>query len=481
MYTFVPKNRNVGNLAACQTAASTPNAMIGFMKTALLSGLCVWCSLSAVAQYARRDSHAVRRKSPTSLAVDEASRRYQTKFDSLIASFHHWRYEEADTLNNPYYASLMGSPTLYGGTLKRVMGVLPETPQEPVLQSSAKVYELTEAADAVLVSAYTLCPWLVRYEEAEQGTLNVESKIREGVKPEFSLTERFGGENPSESKQPLVPALDDELHIKVRKPNFWTFTTNLSIKFTQNHVSDNWYKGGESSNSLLGSMTFRANYNNQRKVTFNNTLEMKLGFQTSENDEQHKYKTNSDLLRLTNQLGLRAINHWDYTVMLQSWTQFYPGYRSNDPKVYSDFMSPFEALLSVGMKYNMKTKNQKFSVDATLAPVSLKLKYVDRKHLATSFGISEGHQARWDWGPNITVNYTWNIMKNLSWASRIYYFTDYSKSQVEWENTFNFTINKYLKGSLFLYPRFDDSRTRKEGETYFQFNELLSFGLDFTF
>ena len=42
-------------------------------------------------------------------------------------------------------------------------------------------------------------------------------------------------------------------------------------------------------------------------------------------------------------------------------------------------------------------------------------------------------------------------------------------------------INKYLKGSLFLYPRFDDSRARQEGETYFQFNELLSLGLDFTF
>ena len=167
--------------------------------------------------------------------------------------------------------------------------------------------------------------------------------------------------------------------------------------------------------------------------------------------------------------------------MLQSWTQFYPGYKANDPKVYSDFMSPFEALLSVGMKYNATTRNKKFSVNATLAPLSLKLKYVDRKGLATSFGISEGHQARWDWGPNITVNYTWNILNNVSWSSRIYYFTDYSKSQIEWENTFKFTINKYLKGSLFLYPRFDDSRARQEGETYFQFNELLSLGLDFTF
>ena len=104
-----PKCRHFGGLPDCRI---NPNAMTVFMKTALLYGLCVWCSLSAVAQHARRDSHAVRRKSPTSLAVDEAARRYQTKFDSLVATFSHWRYEEADTLNNPYYASLMGSPTL---------------------------------------------------------------------------------------------------------------------------------------------------------------------------------------------------------------------------------------------------------------------------------------------------------------------------------------------------------------------------------
>ena len=72
-------------------------------------------------------------------------------------------------------------------------------------------------------------------------------------------------------------------------------------------------------------------------------------------------------------------------------------------------------------------------------------------------------------------------MKNVSWRSRFYYFTDYSKSQIEWENTFSFTINKYLKGSIFLYPRFDDSRQRQEGESYFQFSEQLLFGLEFNF
>ncbi|MCI7273342.1 DUF3078 domain-containing protein [bacterium] len=411
--------------------------------------------------------------------------RWAAAFDSLVAVFKDWHYAGNDTLSNPYYAPLMGSPTLYGATLHRLMGLPADTAtrqSDKMLPSSERMYAITEATDNALMAAYTAFPWFVLHEEAEQGTMNVENRIREGVRAESTLTERFVKEEKREEQAMVVPAPGDEgWDILVRRPNFWTFKTRVSFQFTQNHVSDNWYKGGEDHNSLLASTTIEANFNNQQKITFDNKLEMNLGFQTSENDEVHKFKTYSDLLRLTNSFGLQAFKNWYYTISLQSWTQFCRGYRANDKKVYSDFLSPFESLLSVGMKYKMQSKNKKFNIDATFSPIGLKLKYVDRDALVTSFGLNEGHNAKWERGSNITVNYTWNLMKNVSWRSRFYYFTDYSKSQIEWENTFSFTINKYLKGSLFLYPRFDDSRQRKEGETYFQFSEQLLFGLEFNF
>ena len=95
----------------------------------------------------------------------------------------------------------------------------------------------------------------------------------------------------------------------------------------QNYVSDNWYKGGESNHSMLSSLLFQVNYDNKTKLTFNNKLEMRLGFQSTRGDTYHKYLTNSDLLRLTNQLGLKASKHWSYSVMLQSWTQFCRSYK----------------------------------------------------------------------------------------------------------------------------------------------------------
>ena len=206
---------------------------------------------------------------------------------------------------------------------------------------------------------------------------------------------------------------------------------------------------------------------------------MRLGFQTSQNDDEHKFLTNSDLLRLTNKLGLRATKHWYYTMTLQSWTQFYKGYKKNDPKVYSDFMSPFESLLSLGMDYEAKLK--RFQISASLSPIAVKFKSVSRKGLATSFGINEGHRTDWSYGSNITVKYSWQIAKNIKYDARIYFFSDYSKTQIEWENTVNLSINKYLSTKLFFYPRFDDARQRKEGESYFQFKELLSLGLNMNF
>lgn len=423
--------------------------------------------------WARRNHKAMTRK--TGGVTD-----FNASLDSLIACFRHYEYTASDTLGNPFYSSLFGSPSLYGAAISRSMAVLNSAGVPAQLSSSQHIYDLTRLSDHYLLDAYGQYPWYVLNEEEKSGTLDVETRIREGVRPDVTLTERFG-----EKESPLdpPPALPDggDWEIVVRKPNFWELKNNISFQFTQNYISDNWYKGGESHVALLASAVLEANYDNQQKLTFDNKLEMKLGFQTSHNDEEHKYKTNSDLIRLTNKLGLKAVKDWNYAVMLQSWTQFYRGYKSNDPKIYSDFMSPFESLLSLGMDYKKTTKNKKFTINVTLSPLALKLIYVNRPSLVTSFNVEKGHHTKWEYGSNVTVNYKWEIMKNVSWTGRVYWFTDYSKTQLEWENTFNLTINKYLSAKLFLYPRFDDSVAREEGESYFQFNELLSLGLNVDF
>ena len=443
-------------------------------KSYIITVVLLLLSLQASAQHSvrRETGHSARRGHAVRKSyLNDTYGAYADSLQSLRSRFAQWRNKKPDTLSNPYYFPLFASPTFYDHAVSFRM--------QSADSASARlgVDSLACEIGRLLTDVYVTRPWLIRHlAEAEGGGSGLRDDIVREVKPEIKLSEKA----PVESvRHDMDDALAKDWDIVVRRPNFWKFKTNFSFHFMQNHVSDNWYKGGESYNSMLAATSIEATYNNKQKVVFSNTLEMKLGFQTSRKDEEHKYKTNTDLLRLTNKLGLRATKHWYYTIMLQSNTQFCRGYKANDAKVYSDFMSPFECVFSIGMDYKLNVK--KFNVNATISPFACNFKYVDRKSLATSFGLTEGRHTKYEFGSTVTVNYDWDVIKNVHWKGRIFYFTDYDRAQIEWENTFTMIINKALTAKLFLYPRFDDNVNRKEGDSYFQFNETLSLGLELSF
>ena len=73
-------------------------------------------------------------------------------------------------------------------------------------------------------------------------------------------------------------------------------------------------------------------------------------------------------------------------------------------------------------------------------------------------------------------------MENINWGGRIYWFSDLSMNTIEWENTFTFNVNKYIKATLFLYPRFDDSSPNYRSpvnDGFFMFKQNLSLGLTY--
>ena len=114
--------------------------------------------------------------------------------------------------------------------------------------------------DRTLANIYLNRPDLVRNTQRQLDLVGpVVNPYPESVTPETELAHK------------VVAKADDAdieapVDIFVAKPNFWKLSGNYSLQLFQNYVSDNWYKGGESNYSMLGTVTLQANYNNKQRV-----------------------------------------------------------------------------------------------------------------------------------------------------------------------------------------------------------------------
>lgn len=334
-----------------------------------------------------------------------------------------------------------------------------------------------QAINQALMHIYLKRPELVRVTESEQekaGSLR-QDIIETPVMQEVEIVEQAA---PMPETPEAAP-----VEVVIEKPNFWKYKGDASLQVMQNFVSDNWYKGGESNQAAVGTVTLEANYDNKSKWKWENKLEMKLGFQTSPSDTVHKFKTNEDLIRYTGKVGLQAANRWYYTLQMLAYTQFYHGLKSNNTKVFSDFMSPFNLSVGLGMDYKVQALANKLTGTINMSPLAVNYRYVDRADLAKSFGVKTPKHTHslTDFGSQITASITWKVNDVLSWKTRIYGFTSYERSEVEWENTFTLRVSKYISANLFLFPRFDDANNRDEDLGYWQFKEYSSLGFSYNF
>ena len=370
-----------------------------------------------------------------------------------------------DSLDARYYR-LFAPVTFYHDVADKALALNSEAAGKDVV---------VDEVDATLLNVYLNRPDLVSSTETElMETGSIREDVYQPIENQVELAETVD-----------VPVIDQPEDapdsVVVQKPKFWTYKGDGFLQFMQNYVSNNWYKGGESNYSMVGSLTLEANYDNKNKWKWDNKLEAKLGFLRSRSDSLHKFKANEDLIRLTSKLGLEAAKNWYYTLQLLAYTQFTKGLKANDPAVYSDFFSPLNLNIGLGMDYKVNKLNERLTGTINISPLAVNYRYVDRLDLGPSFGLEPGKHSLFDLGSQLTADLSWKINDNITWKTRLYAFTSYKRAEIEWENTFELRVSKYITANLFLFPRFDDASIWDSELGYWEFKEYSSIGFSYKF
>lgn len=270
--------------------------------------------------------------------------------------------------------------------------------------------------------------------------------------------------------------------IKVRN---WIHSFNASVQLSQAYLSDNWYQGGENNVNVIGSFVWnvKLNENVYKKLLFENTVQYKVSVNSAPQDSVRGYSISQDLFQVNTKFGYKAIKKWYYSATLRFKTQLFNNYKANTHTMKAAVLSPAELNLGLGMTYSTTSKNKALKLDMSLSPLSMDMNLCREivKIDPTSFGIDEGKHFKAEFGSNLEAKMSWKICDEVTWSSRLFAFTNYDHIQGDWENTLNFTINKYLSTKLYAHLRYDDSVTKDPSWKYWQFNEVLSFGFNYTF
>ena len=282
-------------------------------------------------------------------------------------------------------------------------------------------------------------------------------------------------------EKPLVIKNDvGKENIKLKR---WIVNFQSSVQFSQVYVSENWYHGGTSNVNLLSDQQFSVKYNDpkEQRILFENLIQWRLNINSAPEDTLRSIRISEDLFQINSKFGLKAYNNWYYTATLNFKTQFFTSYTANTNDKSASFLSPAELNLGLGMSYQYKNDKKQFETSVSLSPLSYNLQFViDDDMNPSNFGIKSGKSMS-QYGSSFEGRIKWEFYHNMVWTCRIFYFTNYEHVQGDWENTFDFILNRFFSTRLFVHLRYDDALALNKDLGHFQLKELLSFGFNYKF
>lgn len=286
----------------------------------------------------------------------------------------------------------------------------------------------------------------------------------------------------------FLPPIDSTEAVLPEMPQrrvHWLHNVNAGLQFSQAYISSNWYQGGNNHLALLFNFGWDVALNTvyHPNLMFNSSFSYKLAVNSNQKEAMHRYSISQDLLQYNLKAGVKAFKKWFYSYTLQFKTQIFNSFPTDSHSLAAAFLSPADLNMGLGMTYSTEALNSRLKLSASIAPISYNLKICSSNRIdPTQFNILPGRHTRSEIGSNGELTLLWDITSNISWKSRLFLFTDYHYFQADWENTFVFNINRFLSTQLIVHPRYDSSSVFGASNWhYWQFKEILSFGLSYTF
>lgn len=261
--------------------------------------------------------------------------------------------------------------------------------------------------------------------------------------------------------------------------NYWTVKGRFSAQMTQTYVSRNWTSGGMRNMSTLMSLYWTANYDDKKKLQFDNLIDLKIGFNTTDADTLRKVAVSTDQLQLSSKLGYKAVKNWYYSASAELMTQLLNKYKPNTVKLQSSLLSPAKFFFSIGMDYKVTSRDKKRNLSLLITPLTYRMNFLldTVNYKASSYGIDPGTKFGHEFGFKLTSNFNYKINEAISLTSYLYYYSDFTYIDSEWKNTLNFQVNQYLSTQLYLHFKLNDRQRSEDSKNLLQFKEYLSFGI----
>ncbi len=311
------------------------------------------------------------------------------------------------------------------------------------------------------------------------------------------ISEIKSGKIGNVSKEELLLSVSDGLTvpnnekivIEQPKPKFWSYGAQFQAQVSQAYISSNWYNGGESNLNSFFMVKAFANYNDTKRIQWENNVEWKLGFITAGEDSLRMFRTNEDQFKINTKFGVKAFGTFFYTLEGELQTQFFNTFVPNTYIRSTAAFSPIRTYLSIGMDYKYKDDLSVF-----VSPVSYKMVFVadttvfkgvsPDENIARKVGIEPGKNTLNQLGGLLRVNYKHKFNDDINLETNFSFYANYvgEKKGVEisWEVIGNFVINRFFSCRISLHPRYDTTIVLPEGEkNRLQFKELISIGFNY--